>query len=246
MPRRFALLLALVLLLACGCQKAPDRSGLPELEYLPDGDSFLLEGVRYDRVPHEVVTTLGNGRWQYTGEENEAVATLQKMTIYTIRGDEEEDFLRGVQEDWAPGPFQEGLFLREGRSLELPRPGEPFDLGTLSTRREGGLFGKKPVVTWESDDPEVLAALFAAWDTGEEVPPPEDREDRERRDLDLRSSERPWLVFHLECARYHGEDPVYLENREGKRTALPEETAAVLVWEEPGLWDRLAGTGGEK
>lgn len=242
MSRRFALLLALLLLLlACGCKRAPDRSGLPRLEYLPDGDSFLLEGIRYSFVPHELVDRWNPGRWQYAGEEEEAVASLQKMTIFTIQGDEEGDFLWGIQEGWAPGPFQLGLFLREGRSLELPRSGEEFDLGTFSTRREAGLFGKKSVVTWESDDPELLTALFEAWNTGAEVPPPENREDSDCRNLDLRSAERPWLRFHLECTRYGGQGPVYLTNREGKRTALPEETAAALAWEEPGLWERLFG-----
>lgn len=243
MRRLTLLLLAVLLLLAAGCRKAPDRSGLPRLEYLPDRDAFLLEEVRYSFVPQEVVDGWDSGRWRYAGEEKEAIACLQKMTIFTVQGDEEGAFLWGIQEDWAPGPFQEGLFLRDGCSLELPQSGEEFDLGTLSTYQEGGLLGKKPVVTWESDDPELLAALFDAWNAGEEVPPPENRENRERRSLDLRSAEYPWLVFHLDCTRYQGQGPVYLTNREGKRTAIPEETAAALTWEEPGLWKRITGSG---
>lgn len=244
MGRRFLLLLLLVLLLACGCQKEPELSDLPKLELLREGekDYLLLEGVRYDRVSTEVVDNRYAGCWRFAGETKEAAASVQKMTLYTVVGDEEGVFLWGIQEQWAPGPFQQALFLREDRSLALPQSGEEFDLGTLSTYRGSGLFGKKPVVTWQTDDPETLTALFDAWDTGEDTPLPKDREERERRSLDLRSASYPWLAFRLECSRYGENSPIYFSDMGGKRTVIPEETAAVFTWEEPSFWERLTGS----
>ena len=243
MRRWTALLLSLALLLVPGCQKEAERSSLPKLELHreEEKDYLLLEGVRYNRVSTDPVDNRYAGCWRFAGETGEAVASVEKMTLYTVAGDEEKAFLWGIQEGWAPGPFQQALFLREDRSLALPQSGEEFDLGTLSTYQGSGLFGKKPVVTWQSDDGEILTALFDAWDTGEETPLPKDREDRERRSLDLRSASCPWLAFRLECSRYEENGPIYFSDMGGRRTVIPEETAAALTWEEPSLWERLTG-----
>ena len=244
MRRLAILLLAGLLLLAAGCREKPDLSALPEPELLTDdaGEYILLDGVRYNTVPIEVVGSGNPGRWEFSGEAGERVAVLGKSTLFTVRGDEEKDFLWGVQEHWAPGPVDRFLFLREGKTLALPVSGEEFDRGTLRTYRLSGILGKPSVVTWETDDPEVLTALFDAWNTGEAVPPPESREDRESRVLALWSREYPWLAFRISCTRYGGDGPIYLSGREEERTAIPAETAAAITWEEPGLLERIFGT----
>ncbi len=247
MKRILSLLLALFLLLLPGCKEKPDLSGLPELELQEeDGEEYiLLEGTRYNLLPFEVIGSGNSGRWDLRAQSGRRVAVLGADTIFTVQGDPEELFLYNVPENFRFGGVYRHRFLREDRNLVLPDSAAAFDRGTIRTYASGGLFGKKPVTTCEFTDEALLAAIFGAWDGSIETPPvPEglDRDQREGRTLELWSKEYPWLFFHLSCTCYPG-GVMLFTGRDGGTVCLPAEVADQLIWEEPGLWQRLIGGG---
>lgn len=242
--KRWLALMLLLLLFLPGCRRGPDLSGLPPLELLQEEDGteyILLDGVRYDRVPFEVVGSGHSGRWNLCAQPGRRVAVLGPDTIFTIQGDEEERFLYNVAESFRFGGMYHYLFLREGDTLTLPDSPAAFDRGTIRTYASGGLFGKKAQVTCEFTDEEILAALFGLWNgTVEPSPAPEelDTDRRESRCLELWNKEYPWLNFRISGSWYGGGDASFL-SREEKSVFIPREVADRLTWEEPGLWQRL-------
>ena len=244
--RSFLLIAALLALLLTACTSRPDLSGLPKLELLTDTEGqkyILLDDLRYDRVPFEVIGSLDSGRWDLHAQIGRRVAMLGQDTICTVQGDQEELFLYGVAETFRFGGINHYIFLREGTPLTLPEGGADFDRGTIRTYASGGLFGKRSVVTCEFTDEALLTALFDCWNGTAETPPvPDglDPEKRESRSLELWSREYPWLGFHVSCSLWP-DGLVTITGREGGSVRLPEELAGRLTWEEPGLWDRLTG-----
>lgn len=244
--RRLAILAALLALLLTACFSRPDLSGLPELTLLTDDDGqeyLLVDGLRYNSIPFEIIGRHNPGRWTCCAERGRRVGMLGPDTICTAAGDEEEVFLYNLPETFRMGGVYCYNFLREDRSLSLPESGGAFDRGTVRTYASGGIFGKKAVVTCECTDEAVLTALFDCWNGTAETPPvPEglDKDTRESRSIELWSREYPWLGFHISCSVWSDGSVTFL-NREDTQIRLPDDVTARLTWEEPGLWQRLLG-----
>lgn len=248
MKKLCPLLLALFLLLLPGCKEKPDLSGLPEVELLADDSGqeyILLEGIRYNRISSEIIGSNHTGRWNRSARQGQRVALLGPDSVFTVQGDEEQRFLYNVAESFRFGPIYQHNLLREGYTLTLPRSAADFDRGTLRTYAQGGILGKRSVVTCEFTDEALLAALFDCWNGTAETPPVPDGLDpdkRESRALELWSREYPYLGFYLRCSCWP-DGTVTLTNREDTQICLPSDVAKQLTWKEPGLWDRLKGGG---